>query len=226
MKTSLSLFHPIIQEWFRTTFSSPTLAQELGWPQINKGDHTLIFAPTGSGKTLAAFLWSIEQIMFAPLPKKTERCRVLYISPLKALAVDVERNLRLPISQITDKAGKMPAIHIPTVVIRTGDTSTKERSYFLRNPSDILITTPESLYLMLTSNARENLRSVRCVIVDEIHSVVGTKRGAHLSLSLERLNQLTDHPFQRIGLSATMRPAKEASEFLGGFEKGKPEMCA
>jgi ATP-dependent Lhr-like helicase len=221
MKTSLSLFHPVIQDWFRSTFPFPTQAQELGWPHINKGHHALIFAPTGSGKTLAAFLWSIDQIMFAPVPKKTERCRVIYISPLKALAVDVERNLRFPISQIAAATDWKNEFVVPTVTIRTGDTSAKERSHFLRNPSDILITTPESLYLMLTSNARENLRSVRCVIVDEIHSMVGTKRGAHLALSIERLNQLTDRPFQRIGLSATMRPAKEASEFLGGFENGK-----
>ncbi|MCI0416021.1 DEAD/DEAH box helicase [bacterium] len=220
--SALELFHPNIQKWFRSVFSAPTKAQESGWPLIEKGEHTLMIAPTGSGKTLAAFLCAIHHIMFSPLPEKNKRCRVLYISPLKALAVDVERNLRLPIAGITSAAENDTSLVIPLVAIRTGDTSSKERAHFLRNPSDILITTPESLYLLLTSNARENLRSIRWVIVDEIHAMVGTKRGAHLAVSLERLNQLTEQPFQRIGLSATVRPLQEAANFLGGYESDHP----
>ena len=222
MKSALELYHPYIQKWFRSVFPAPTKAQESGWPLIEKGEHTLIFAPTGSGKTLAAFLSAIHHIMFSPLPAKNERCRVLYISPLKALAVDVERNLRAPIAGIMGAAGEDTSLVIPSVAIRTGDTTSKERAHFLRNPSDILITTPESLYLLLTSNARENLRSIRWVIVDEIHALVGTKRGAHLAISMERLNQLTQQPFQRIGLSATMRPLQEAANFLGGYENDQP----
>ena len=178
-----------------------------------------MIAPTGSGKTLAAFLTAINHLMFSPVPQKSERCRVLYISPLKALAVDVEKNLRVPIAGISAAATpEEGSLLVPTVFIRTGDTASAERAQFNKTPSDILITTPESLYLMLTSNARETLRSVRWVIVDEIHAMLGTKRGTHLAVSLERLQELVTTPFQRIGLSATQKPIEEAARFLGGGE--------
>src|SRR4051794_31932113 len=147
-------FHPAVAEWFRRSFREPTRAQALGWPAIARGESTLIFAPTGSGKTLTAFLWCLDRLMFAPRPPKERRCRVLYISPLKALAVDVERNLRAPLAGIANIASDLT---IPTIAIRTGDTPQSERAKFLRDPADILITTPESIYLMLTSNARETL---------------------------------------------------------------------
>jgi ATP-dependent Lhr-like helicase len=216
--SALDLFHPAVGRWFRNVFAGPTRAQELGWPLIQSGSHTLILAPTGSGKTLAAFLSAIDHLMFSPVPPKRERCRVLYISPLKALAVDVERNLRAPIAGISVAAKADELLMVPSVAIRTGDTPSTERGQFARNPSDILITTPESLYLLVTSNAREVLRSVRWVIVDEIHAMVSNKRGAHLALSLERLEAITRLKFQRIGLSATQRPLDEVARFLGGGE--------
>src|ERR1051325_3241574 len=163
--SSLELFHEPVQRWFQSLFAAPTLAQQLGWPLIQSGKHTLILAPTGSGKTLAAFLSAIDHVMFTPAPAKKKRCRVLYISPLKALAVDVERNLRAPIAGISRFAALTPDFVLPKTAIRTGDTPAAERTQFARNPSDILITTPESLYLLLTSNAREVLRSIRWVIV-------------------------------------------------------------
>ncbi|HEX5324761.1 MAG TPA: DEAD/DEAH box helicase, partial [Capsulimonadaceae bacterium] len=216
---ALKGFHLPVQAWFTASFGAPTQAQEQGWPAIQSGESSLILAPTGSGKTLAAFLVAIDKLMFDPVPKKDERCRVLYVSPLKALAVDVERNLRAPLVGVARAAERMGMpFHEPTVAVRTGDTPSKERAQFLRNPSDILITTPESLYLMLTSNARDALRSVRWVIIDEIHAMVNTKRGAHLALSLERLQAITNEPFQRIGLSATQRPLDEVARFLGGFQ--------
>lgn len=176
-----------------------------------------MLAPTGSGKTLAAFLAAIDHVMFEPVPAKEARCRVLYLSPLKALAVDIERNLRAPIAGVSKTAERMGVpVHQPVIAVRTGDTPQSERAAFNRKPSDILITTPESLYLLLTSNAREALRSIRYVIVDEIHAVLATKRGAHLALSLERLQAITSADFQRIGLSATVRPLDEAARFLGG----------
>lgn len=215
---SLELFHSPVREWFTRVFDEPTPAQEQGWPVIQSGQNALVFAPTGSGKTLAAFLSAIDHLMFSELPPKSERCRVLYISPLKALAVDIERNLRAPIAGISLTAQNQgSSIVIPTVAIRTGDTPSKERAQFARHPADILITTPESLYLVLTSNAREALRSIRWVIVDEIHAMVGTKRGAHLSLSLERLEAITENSFQRTGLSATQRPLEQGARFLGGY---------
>ena len=215
--SALEGFHPPLQTWFTHSFQAPTEAQQGAWPLIRSRQNTLILAPTGSGKTLAAFLAAIDRLMFEPAPEKDQRCRVLYISPLKALAVDVERNLRAPLVGVSRYAERMGyPFYTPEVAIRTGDTPSKERAAFNRHPADILITTPESLFLLLTSNAREALRSVRTVIIDEIHTMVGTKRGAHLALSLERLEELTGG-FQRVGLSATVRPVDEAARFLGGY---------
>ena len=212
-------FHPAVAEWFAETFPGPTRAQELGWPEIQAGRSTLIFAPTGSGKTLAAFLAAIDRLMFAPVPADEARTRIVYVSPLRALAVDVERNLRAPLAGIARTAARRgDAVHLPTVGIRTGDTPANERTRMLRHPPDILITTPESLYLLLTSRSRETLGPVETVIVDEIHALVPTKRGAHLALSLERLQEITGRPLQRIGLSATQRPLEEVARFLGGGE--------
>ena len=188
----LTLFHPAVAEWFRASFEAPTPPQTQGWPAIARGESTLILAPTGSGKTLTAFLWCINRLMFEPAPPRESRCRVLYLSPLKALAVDIERNLRAPLAGIANRAAaRGDAHHVPTIAVRTGDTPSTERARFQREPADILITTPESLYLLLTSNAREALRSIDTVIIDEIHALVPTKRGAHLALSLERLEELT-----------------------------------
>jgi ATP-dependent Lhr-like helicase len=208
MVSVLDRFSPATRAWFEGMFAAPTAAQEQGWGAIAKSEHTLILAPTGSGKTLAAFLWCLDQLATTPVPEdKKRRCRVLYVSPLKALAHDVERNLKAPLVGIGLAAQRLgqppPSIE---VAIRTGDTAASDRRDIARTPPDILITTPESLYLLLTSQAQEILRSVRWVIVDEIHSVAGTKRGAHLALSLERLDRVTDGPLQRIGLSATQRP--------------------
>ena len=237
---ALDLFRPSVREWFAASFPSPTRPQELGWPAIARGESTLILAPTGSGKTLTAFLWCLNRLMFEPPPLPKERCRVLYVSPLKALAVDVERNLRAPLAGITNAAhASGAAIHVPEIAIRTGDTPAIERARFGREPADILITTPESLFLLLTSNARERLTSVDTVIVDEIHALVPNKRGAHLALSLERLEALREmvgadtkvgpytRPLKRIGLSATQRPLDEVARFLGGAEpRGKPRGAA
>ena len=223
------------------SFPAPTKPQRLGWPAIARGDSTLILAPTGSGKTLAAFLWCLNRLMFEPVPPRRERCRVLYISPLKALAVDVERNLRAPLDGIASVArARGVSATLPGIAIRTGDTPAQERARFLRDPADILITTPESLFLLLTSKARTRLATVDTVIVDEIHALVPTKRGAHLALSLERLEALRQsgppeggrhdsdvvsgfsrtniRPLQRIGLSATQRPLDEVARYLGGAE--------
>src|SRR5215510_9235062 len=216
----LDSFHPAVKRWFTLSFGAPTAPQSQGWPAIARGDSTLILAPTGTGKTLAAFLWCINRLMFEPQPELRARCRVLYISPIKALAVDVERNLRAPLIGISKTADELQVSHhVPQVWVRSGDTPAPERARFQRSPSDILITTPESLYLMLTSNAREALRAIDTVIVDEIHAVVPTKRGAHLALSLERLETLCGRKIQRIGLSATQRPLEEVATFLGGAER-------
>ncbi len=210
-------FHPAVGDWFSAVFAEPTTPQKRGWPAIARGESTLILAPTGSGKTLTAFLWSLNRLMFDPVPEQDQRCRVLYISPLKALAVDVERNLRAPLAGISNMAAaKGMAFHAPSIAVRTGDTPANERAKFQRTPADILITTPESLFLLLTSNAHESLKSVETVIIDEIHAMVATKRGAHLSLSLERLERIVRKPLQRIGLSATQRPLDEVARYLGG----------
>jgi ATP-dependent Lhr-like helicase len=210
-------FHPAVAEWFGAVFAEPTAPQKRGWPAIARGESTLILAPTGSGKTLTAFLWSLNRLMFAPSPDAPDRCRVLYISPLKALAVDVERNLRAPLAGISNIAtAKGLPFHAPAIAVRTGDTPAAERAKFQRAPADILITTPESLFLLLTSNAQESLRAVETVIIDEIHAMVATKRGAHLALSLERLERIARTPLQRIGLSATQRPLDEVARYLGG----------
>jgi ATP-dependent helicase Lhr and Lhr-like helicase len=221
----VDLFHPATAEWFRHAFAAPTPPQTQGWPAIAKGESTLILAPTGSGKTLTAFLWCINRLMFEPVPARDRRCRVLYISPLKALAVDVERNLRSPLAGIANRAAARGDAHlVPAIAVRTGDTPAIERARFQREPADILITTPESIYLLLTSNAREALRAIDTVIIDEIHALVPTKRGAHLALSLERLEGLRPDgapPLQRIGLSATQRPLDEVARYLTGAEQRK-----
>ena len=214
----LARFSEPTRAWFAAAFAEPTPAQTGAWEAIGAGRHALVVAPTGSGKTLSAFLWSIDRLLTTPPPEdRTKRCRVLYISPLKALAVDVERNLRSPLTGIRHTADRLgspvPAV---TVGIRSGDTPAAERRKLVTSPPDIMITTPESLFLMLTSQARESLRGVETVIVDEVHAVAGTKRGAHLALSLERLDSLLERPAQRIGLSATVRPLDEVARFLGG----------
>jgi ATP-dependent Lhr-like helicase len=213
-------FHPVTAAWFRAVFDAPTAPQSMGWPVIARGENALILAPTGTGKTLAAFLWCLDRLMLQPLPEGHRTgCRILYVSPLKALAVDVERNLRSPLAGMANMARRMGVdFREPAISVRTGDTPQRERARFARHPAEILITTPESLYLLLTSQAAEALRTVDTVIIDEIHALVPTKRGAHLALSLERLQALTRRPLQRIGLSATQRPLEEVARFLGGVE--------
>ena len=213
-------FSPATTAWFEASFQAPTVAQSAGWKAIADGAHTLIHAPTGSGKTLAAFLWALDGLLHAPIPERAERCRVLYISPLKALAYDVDRNLRAPLRGIRHAAARLELDELPevTTALRTGDTPANERQRMRRTPPDILITTPESLFLLLTSQAREFLRSVETVIIDEVHAVAGTKRGAHLALSLERLEEICARPPQRIGLSATQRPLETIGRFLAGGE--------
>ncbi len=215
--TPTEAFSPATRAWFASAFSAPTPAQEGAWGAVAAGRSALVVAPTGSGKTLAAFLWALDRLAAEPVPEKALRCRVLYVSPLKALAVDVESNLRAPLAGIRGAAVRLglpePDVR---VAVRSGDTSTEERRRFATAPADILITTPESLFLLLTSRSREALRGVRTVIVDEVHAVAGTKRGAHLALSLERLDALLEAPAQRVGLSATVRPVDEVARFLGG----------
>lgn len=254
MRRHLESFHPSVREWFTSSFTAPTAAQAKGWGPIVAGKSTLLLAPTGSGKTLAAFLTAIDRLMFAEEPPREERCKVLYISPLKALAVDVERNLRAPLAGIAAVAARQQIAHRElSIATRTGDTPQRERTKIRRTPPDILITTPESLFLMLTSEARQVLASVDTVIIDEIHSLVATKRGAHLFVSLERLEALRQStfpersrredfgkaasaplsdredlcsdkpPLQRIGLSATQRPLEEIARLLGGGKVLLPE---
>jgi ATP-dependent helicase Lhr and Lhr-like helicase len=218
--TVLGLFSPATRQWFAGAFEAPTPAQVGAWEAAAAREHALVVAPTGSGKTLAAFLWALDKLATTSPVDKAHRCQVLYVSPLKALAVDVQRNLRAPLAGIRQAAHRLglpePSI---TVGMRTGDTPADERRSFQRTPPDVLVTTPESLFLILTSAARESLRGVRTVIIDEVHAVAGTKRGSHLALSLERLDAMLSQPAQRIGLSATVRPVDEVSAFLAG---GRP----
>ncbi|HEY7830720.1 MAG TPA: DEAD/DEAH box helicase [Solirubrobacteraceae bacterium] len=211
----LSCFTPRVREWFQGAFATPTQAQEQAWPAIATGENVLISAPTGSGKTLAAFLWGLDRLTAEPAPEGERRTRLLYVSPLKALSYDIERNLRAPLRGIEAGLGASEGPRV-TVALRTGDTSQRERQQMLRHPPDVLITTPESLYLMLTSRAREILRGIDWVILDEIHAVAATKRGAHLALTLERLDALAQRDVQRIGLSATQRPLEEVARFMVG----------
>ena len=212
---ALDQFSAPTRAWFEASFAEPTPVQAAAWEAIARGDHALVVAPTGSGKTLAAFLSALDRVLTDPTEQRTTR--VLYVSPLKALAVDVERNLRAPLTGIRHAAERMGQ-RLPDVKvgIRSGDTSPADRRRLQSSPPDVLITTPESLFLMLTSQARETLRGVDTVIVDEVHAVAGTKRGSHLALSLERLDALLERPVQRIGLSATVRPVEEVARFLAG----------
>ncbi|WP_210732781.1 ATP-dependent helicase [Streptomyces sp. RKND-216] len=212
----LDAFSPATRAWFAGAFRAPTAAQEGAWRALAEESDALVVAPTGSGKTLAAFLAALDRLASVPPPAdRLKRCRVLYVSPLKALAVDVERNLRSPLTGIRHESARLglPEPEVQ-VAIRSGDTPAADRRALARRPPDILITTPESLFLMLTSAAREALSGVETVIVDEVHAVAGTKRGAHLALSLERLDELLDRPARRIGLSATVRPVDEVARFL------------
>jgi ATP-dependent Lhr-like helicase len=214
-------FSPATHACLDAAYPAPTPAQTGAWDAIERREHTLVVAPTGSGKTLAAFLSALDRLASQPHPAEVQRrCRVLYVSPLKALAIDIERNLRAPLVGIGQAAARLglPAPEV-SVAMRTGDTPANERRAFIRRPADILITTPESLFLLLSSSARESLRGVDTVIVDEVHAVCATKRGAHLALSLDRLDALLDQPAQRIGLSATVRPVDEVATFLTG---GRP----
>ena len=218
MTDALSHFSTPVRDWFRATFSAPTAAQEGAWESIRNGNNTLIIAPTGSGKTLAAFLWALDALHREHEAGTAGGTRILYISPLKALGADVERNLRAPLTGITCLSGNNTGEPSISVGVRSGDTPARERRQLISNPPDILITTPESLYLMLTSAARNTLTGVTTVIVDEIHNLAATKRGAHLAVSLERLDALLEKPAQRIGLSATVENPEAVARFLGGIQ--------
>lgn len=218
MTDALSHFSAPVRDWFRATFSAPTAAQEGAWESIRNGNNTLIIAPTGSGKTLAAFLWALDALHREHEAGTAGGTRILYISPLKALGADVERNLRAPLAGITRLSGNETGEPSISVGVRSGDTPARERRQLISNPPDILITTPESLYLMLTSAARNTLAGVTTVIVDEIHNLAATKRGAHLAVSLERLDALLTKPAQRIGLSATVENPEAVARFLGGVQ--------
>lgn len=218
MTDALSHFSAPVRDWFRATFSAPTAAQEGAWESIRNGNNTLIIAPTGSGKTLAAFLWALDALHREHEAGTAGGTRILYISPLKALGADVERNLRAPLTGITRLSGNNATEPTISVGVRSGDTPARERRQLISNPPDILITTPESLYLMLTSAARNTLAGVTTVIVDEIHNLAATKRGAHLAVSLERLDALLEKPAQRIGLSATVEDPEAVARFLGGIQ--------
>src|SRR3954471_13867465 len=221
-------FHPVVSRWFSETLGNPTPVQQRGWEAIRGGRHTLIAAPTGSGKTLAAFLTALDELFVeslqAPLP---DEVRVVYVSPLKALSADIHKNLAEPrrgMRRIAEEMGlgapRITAAGRPratTPAVRTGDTTQSERAAMLRKPPHILVTTPESLYLLLTAErSREMLRTARTVIVDEIHAVIGTRRGAHLAITLERLQQVAEQPLLRLGLSATQKPIEEVAKYLGG----------
>ncbi|KJV34263.1 ATP-dependent helicase [Pantoea sp. SM3] len=219
--SSLALFTAATQQWFRDTFRAATPAQQEAWRAISSGKNCLVIAPTGSGKTLAAFLYAIDALFrersAGDLPERSHRTRILYLSPVKALAADVQRNLQRPLAGVADERRKRGEAEITLEVgMRSGDTLSSERTKLQRRPPDILITTPESLFLMLTSKARDTLRGISTVIVDEVHAIAGSKRGAHLALSLERLDALLTHPAQRIGLSATVKPPEVVAQFLGG----------
>src|SRR6185295_11156766 len=210
--SSLSAFHPSVRDWFGARLGEPTPPQRDGWPLIREGRHTLIAAPTGSGKTLAAFLSAIDGLLRQgeALPDRTQ---VVYVSPLRALSNDVQKNLQGPLAEIRALDPTLPELR---VLVRTGDTPASERTAMARKPPHILVTTPESLYILLTSDGgRAMLKNVKTVIVDEIHALARDKRGSHLSLSLERLEMLAG-PFQRIGLSATQKPLNEVARFLVG----------
>jgi ATP-dependent helicase Lhr and Lhr-like helicase len=228
MPDALAAFLPAVQTWFREAFGQPTPPQAMGWPAIQRGEHTLILAPTGSGKTLAAFLWGIDELyreIGQAAEGPDEGVRLLYVSPLKALNNDVERNLRVPLAG-THRVSKEMGAPLPRleVLVRTGDTPQSARRRMAKHPPHVLITTPESLYLILTSPvAREMFRTLRTVIVDEIHTLVGNKRGVHLALSLERAVELAEGPVQRIGLSATQKPLDEVARFLGGYQYPIPQ---
>ena len=245
----LDQFHPAVAAWFRENLGCPTPAQRLGWPAIASGQHTLIVAPTGSGKTLAAFLAALDHIWRTPLARSTaagastdnrsktksksipnpKHVRILYVSPLKALNQDVWQNLQAPLAGILAKSAAIgSALPALRVAVRSGDTPAHERAAIVRKPPDILITTPESLHLMLTSRAREILRGISHVIIDEIHAVCGNKRGAFLALLLERLQALSEASFTRIGLSATQRPVDEVARYLGrtGVDRGSVVVLA
>ncbi|MCA9092406.1 MAG: DEAD/DEAH box helicase, partial [Planctomycetaceae bacterium] len=218
---SLDQFHPLIQEWFQSRFRGPTEPQALGWPEILRGNPTLIAAPTGSGKTLTAFLAAIDRLFREGLELELpEEIRVVYVSPLRALSNDMHRNLEMPLAEIHTLAEQRGLSFSPIRAgLRTGDTSPSARQAIVKHPPHILVTTPESLYLMLTGEkSREKLRTVETVIVDEIHSLIRDKRGSHLALSLERLEHLTEKPFQRIGLSATQKPIETTARFLVGSD--------
>ena len=215
---ALEQFSPATRAWFSAAFAAPTTAQTEAWNALANAKNALVVAPTGSGKTLAAFLAALDRLAFGSPPSEPKRrCRVVYVSPLKALAVDVERNLRAPLVGLRQAAVRLglpePDVEI---AVRSGDTPAEQRRKFASKPADILITTPESLFLLLTSAARESLRGVETVIIDEVHAVAGTKRGSHLAVSLERLDALLERPAQRVGLSATVRPAEAVARFLGG----------
>ena len=218
MTDALSHFSAPVRDWFRATFSAPTAAQEGAWESIRNGNNTLIIAPTGSGKTLAAFLWALDALHREHEAGTAGGTRILYISPLKALGADVERNLRAPLTGITRLSGNNTGEPNISVGVRSGDTPARKRRQLISNPPDILITTPESLYLMLTSAARNTLAGVTTVIVDEIHNLAATKRGAHLAVSLERLDALLEKPAQRIGLSATVENPEAVARFIGGIQ--------
>src|SRR6187549_75821 len=217
--TMLSGFHPLVSRWFLESIGEPTAAQRRGWDAIRSGRHTLIAAPTGSGKTLAAFLTTIDDLVRegaeSPLP---DEVRVVYVSPLKALSADIHKNLAEPrraLRRLAEESGL--AIPRITAAVRTSDTTSSERAAMLKTPPHILVTTPESLYLLLTAErSRHMLRTVRTVIVDEIHAVIGTRRGAHLALSLERLVGVANRSLQRIGLSATQTPIEDVARYLTG----------
>ncbi|MBI5757162.1 MAG: DEAD/DEAH box helicase, partial [Planctomycetales bacterium] len=223
----LSLFHPLIQQWFQSRFAAPTEPQRLGWPAILSGDDTLIAAPTGSGKTLTAFLAAIDRLFrLAERGDLADGIRVIYVSPLRALSNDMHRNLEEPLAEISALAAEAGLEIAPIRAgLRTGDTSARDRAAIIRRPPHILVTTPESLYLMLTGpKSREVLRTTETIIVDEIHALVRDKRGSHLSLSLERLAALCPRRLQRIGLSATQRPIERVAEFLVGTRNAECRM--